>query len=392
MMVDLNKLGEDMRIARKFAVVAVLAASVALAGCSLFSKDAPKNPPAKLVEFKESMPVRQVWRESIGKADDYTFSPALNGDSVIAASEDGSIIRIDAARGKVQWRISAGSNLTAGVGTDGNTIAVVGDKGQVMAFDGDGKLRWKAQATSEILSAPAVGNGVVIVRGVDNRIMGFDAASGEKRWNLPRAVPTLTLRSAPGIVIDGPLAYVGMPGGRLIALQTSNGVVRWEAAVGEPRGATELERVADVSGSPVVIGGEVCAVSYQGRIACFDTRTGNPRWTKNFSSTAGISVDERFVLAADDKGTVTALARDTGSSVWTNKTLGYRGLTTPASFGRAVVVSDFEGFLHFLSREDGAMLARRTIDGSPVTGSPLTYESNLIVQTHHGEIVAYAAD
>ncbi len=389
MMVDLNKLGEDMRIARKFAVVVVLAA---LAGCSLFHKDPPKNPPATLTEFKETMPVRQVWRESIGKAEAYTFSPALNGDSVIAASEDGTIIRIDAAKGHVQWRISAGTSLTAGVGTDGNTIAVVGDKGQVMAFDGDGKLRWKAQATSEILSAPAVGNGMVIVRGVDNRIIGFDAASGEKRWNQLRAVPTLTLRSAPGIVIDGSLAYVGLPGGRLVALQTSNGAVRWEAAVGEPRGATELERVADVSGSPVAIGGEVCAVSYQGRIGCFDDRTGNARWTKSFSSTAGIAVDERFVLAADDKGTVTALARDTGSSVWTNKALGYRDLTTPASFGRAVVVSDFEGFVHFLSREDGALLARRQIDGSPVTGSPLVYDANLIVQTHHGEIVAYAAD
>lgn len=378
-----------MRIARKVAVVAVLAS---LAGCSIFHKDAPKNPPATLTEFKETMPVRQVWHESIGKSEDYTFSPALNGDSVLAASEDGTIIRIDARKGHVQWRISAGMSLTAGVGSDGNTVAVVGDKGQVMAFDGEGKLRWKAQATSEILSAPAVGNGMVIVRGVDNRITGFDAASGEKRWTQLRTVPSLSLRTAPGIVIDGSTAYIGMPGGRMLAVQTSNGVVRWETAVGEPRGATELERVADVSGFPVVVGSEVCAVSYQGRIGCFDTRTGNARWTKNFSSIAGIAVDERFVLAVDDKGTVTALSRDTGSSVWTSKTLGYRNLTTPASFGRAVVVSDFEGYVHFLSREDGSMLARRQIDSSPVMGTPLLYDSNLIVQTKRGEIVAYAAD
>lgn len=378
-----------MPIARKIAAVAVLAS---LAGCSFFSKDPPKNPPAALTQFQETMPVRQVWHESISKSEDYVFSPALNGDSVIAASENGTIIRIDAKKGNVQWRISAGMSLTAGVGSDGNTIAVVGDKGQVMAFDGDGKLRWKSQATSEILSAPGVGNGVVIVRGVDNRITGFDASTGEKRWTQQRTVPTLALRSAPGIVIDGSAAYIGMPGGRMLAVQASNGVVRWETAVGEPRGATELERVADVSGAPVVVGGDVCAVSYQGRIGCFDTRTGNARWTKSFSSTAGIAADERFVLAADDKGSVTALSRDTGSSAWTSKTLGYRGLTTPASFGRAVVVSDFEGYVHFLSREDGAMLARRQIDGSPLMGLPLLYDSNLIVQTKRGEIVAYSAD
>lgn len=378
-----------MRIAAKFARVAVLAA---LGGCSIFSKDPPKNPPAALVEFKQTMAVRQVWRESIGKSDDYTFSPVINGDSVIAASEDGTIIRIDAAKGKVQWRISAGSNLTAGVGADGNTLAVVGDKGMVMAFDGEGKLRWKTQASSEILSAPAVGNGMVIVRGVDNRIIGFDAATGEKRWNLLRTVPSLTLRSAPGIIINGAVAYVAMPGGRMIALQSATGAVRWESSVGEPRGSTELERVADMSGMPVLIGSEICAVSYQGRVGCFETRNGNPRWTKAFSSTAGIAVDERFVVAADDKGSVQALSRDTGSSVWTNKTLAYRGLTTPVSFGRAVVVGDYQGYLHFLSREDGAMLARRETDGSPVTGSPLLFDSNVIFQTHHGEIIAYAAD
>ncbi|MBV8634783.1 MAG: PQQ-binding-like beta-propeller repeat protein, partial [Burkholderiaceae bacterium] len=114
-------------------------------------------------------------------------------------------------------------------------------------------------------------------------------------------------------------------------------------------------------------------------------------WTKNFSSIAGIAADERFVLAADDKGTVTALSRDTGSSVWTNKALSYRNLTTPASFGRSVVVSDFEGYIHFLSREDGALLARRQFD-SPAMGSPVLYGANLILQSRRGEIVAFAAE
>ncbi len=110
---------------------------------------------------------------------------------MVTAAEDGTIMRIDAANGHVQWRISAGMHLTAGVGADGDTIAVVGEKGQLIAYDGEGKLRWKSQATSEVLSAPAIGNGMIIIRSVDNRILAFDAASGEKRWTVQRSVPCI---------------------------------------------------------------------------------------------------------------------------------------------------------------------------------------------------------
>ncbi len=128
--------------------------------------------------------------------------------------------------------------LTAGVGSDGATVAVAGEKGTILAFDGDGKLRWKAQTTSEILSAPAVGAGLVVVRSVDNRIVAFDAMSGAKRWTVVRTVPTLTLRSAPGITISGQTVFVALPGGHLLALLANSGAARWELAVGEPRGAT----------------------------------------------------------------------------------------------------------------------------------------------------------
>jgi outer membrane protein assembly factor BamB len=381
--------GEKMRIAVKLAVAGAL---VMLAGCSMFHKDPPKNPPAALVEFKTTLAVHSAWTEAIGSAGDFVFSPALVGDSLFAAAADGSIVRIEAATGHTQWRIQAGMPLTAGVGSDGSTVAVVGAKGTVMAFDGDGKLRWKAQMTSEVLSAPAVGVGLVIVRSVDNRIIAFDAESGAQRWSVVRAVPALTLRSAPGITVDGERVFVALPGGHLLALLARSGAVRWEITVGESRGATELERIADMSGSPMVIDGDVCAVSYQGRIGCFDVNSGVSRWTKSLSSVVGLGADERFIFAADEHGVVSAFARDSGTSVWSSKLLANRGLSTPASFGRAVAVGDAQGYIHFLSREDGAMLARVPTDGSPIAAAPVLAGANLIFQTHAGALVAYAAE
>jgi outer membrane protein assembly factor BamB len=381
--------GEKMRIAVKLAGVGAL---VMLAGCSMFHKDAPRNPPATLLEFKTALAVHTAWTGSIGSSGEFAFSPALAGGSVFTAAADGSIMRVDAASGHTQWRIQAGMPLTAGVGSDGGTVAVAGEKGTIMAFGGDGKLRWKAQATSEILSAPAVGAGLVIVRSVDNRIVAFDAESGIQRWTVVRTVPALTLRSAPGITIDGQMAFVALPGGHLLALLASSGAARWEIAVGEPRGATELERISDISGAPVVVDGDVCAVSYQGRIGCFDANSGVTRWAKNLSSAVGLGSDERFIFAADEHGVLSAFARDGGSSVWTSKLLANRGLSAPVSFGRAVAVGDAQGYIHFLSREDGSMLARVATDGSPIVVAPVVAGANLIFQTHAGAVVAYAAE
>jgi outer membrane protein assembly factor BamB len=369
-----------------------------MTGCSTLSSLNPfaskaKGPqPAPLTELKASMAVRTAWKLDIGKAQAFQFSPALAGNTVIAAGADGDIVRVDAATGKQLWRIKAGMPLTAGVGTDGNLVVVGGAKGMLLAFDMDGKALWKEQLSSEILSSPVVGHGVVVARSIDNRIVGVDAASGAKKWTVQRAAPSLTLRLSPGMAVTDKDVIVAQPGGKLAALILATGAPRWEIEVGVARGATELERVTDIGGVPMVYDGEVCAVSYQGRVGCFDLATGSARWTRDVSSEVGVSVDERFVFAADDKGALLAFNRDGGASAWKNDKLSYRRLSTPVSYGRAVAVGDYQGYVHFLARENGSLLARAATDGSPVIGSPQVAGSNLIFQTQNGTVTAIAVE
>lgn len=383
-----------MRITGKVIGVSLLAMT---AGCSTLSSlnpfaDEPKNAPAKLVELKGSMAGKTVWKYSAGKAGAYTFSPALAGDSVFVASNDGYVARLDAASGKQLWRVKAGVDLTAGVGSNGSVIVVGGLKGAIVAFDGEGKQLWKAQASSEVLSAPVVGDDVVVVRSVDNKITAFEAKTGARRWSVQRTTPALTLRNAPGMAISGPHVYVGQPGGKLLALTLAAGVPRFEVSVGEPKGATELERVADIAGTPVVFEKEICAVSYQGRVGCFDATAGTARWTKPTSSDVGVAVDQRFVFVADEKAAVAAYSRDGGQSAWKNEKLEYRRLSTPVSYGRAVAVGDYQGYIHFLSREDGAFIGRVSTDGSPIKSVPVIAGTNLIFQTQSGTVTAVAVE
>ncbi|MFK3736593.1 outer membrane protein assembly factor BamB [Massilia sp. TN1-12] len=383
-----------MRISRKLVGVGVLAL---MTGCSTlsslnpFSSKPKGNQPAPLVDLKGSMAVRTAWKLDVGKSQNYLMAPAVADNTVIAAGGN-QIVRAEAASGRQLWRVKTDADLTAGVGTDGNVIVVGAAKGLLLAYDMDGKQIWKAQLSSEILSAPAVGEGVVVARSIDNRIVGFDARTGEKKWTVQRTSPPLTLRLAPGMIVHDKDVIIAQPGGKLLSLLLATGAPRWELEVGVAKGATELERVTDIGGAPVIIEGDVCAVTYQGRVGCFDLSNGSARWTRDISSEVGIAADQRFVFVPDDKGSVFAYQRDSGTSAWKNDKLAYRRLSTPVSYGRAVAVGDYQGYVHFLSREDGAFLARAATDGSAIVAPPLVVGSNLIFQTQNGTVTAIAVE
>ncbi|MFT5642532.1 MAG: outer membrane protein assembly factor BamB [Janthinobacterium sp.] len=368
---------------------------VLMTGCSSlnpFASKSTKNTPAALVEMKSSIAVRTSWQQSIGKSGGHAFSPVQADGSVFVAAADGSIARLDAATGREIWRIKAGVKLTAGVGSDGAVVAVGGTDGAILAFDGNGKLLWKEQASSEVLSSPVVGQGMVVVRSADNRVTAFDAKTGVPKWNLLRSMPALTLRNAPGMVIAGPNLYLSQPGGKLLALTLATGAPRWDVVLSEPRGATELERVTDVAGTPALFGKDLCSASYQGRIGCLDAETGVGRWSKPLSSDVGVGIDQRFVFAADETGALSAFSREGGQSAWKTDKLAYRRLSAPVSFGRSVAVADYQGYIHFLSREDGALLGRISTDGSPIVSVPVIAGSNLIFQTQSGTVIALAVE
>lgn len=365
-----------------------------MAGCSSLNpfSSKPRNEPAPLVSFKPAMATRTLWTANIGSSRDFVLAPAYVGEKVYAASAGGEVAAFDVTSGRAVWRIQVETGITAGVGADGNIVVVAGADSSILAFDAQtGAKRWKAQVPTEVLSSPAVGNGTVVVRSMDNQIAAFDAETGARRWFLQRTAPALIARTVPGIIVSDGLAFVALPAGRLLALSVVTGAPRWEVAVAEPRGATELERVSDMAGMPALLGRDICAAAYQGRLACVDAGNGTIRWARELSAAVGPGMDQRFVFAADERGHLSAYARESGSNVWRNTSFAWRGLSSPVSFGRSVVVGDRFGYLHFLSREDGTMLARVQV-GSAVRAAPVVAGDRLIVQTRDGKLLSVSTD
>ncbi len=382
---------------RKSLSVALLSSflAYALAGCSTledlnpFADSGPKM--AELQPIATTLAARVAWQQSVGKGGLYSFSPAVLGSTVYAASTSGDVVRVD--DGKQTWKIDAGQALSGGVGADEAMVVVGSPKGDLLAYSSaDGKLLWTSKASSEILSPPVLGGGLVIVRSGDNRLTAYDATDGKRKWFFQRPTPALSLRVSARPLIDGKYVFVGFPGGKLIAVSTSNGAAAWEGTVALPKGATELDRVADITSAPVVSGRSVCAVAFQGRVACFDLGNGNLVWARDMSSAAGLDIDSRFLYVSDDKGAVHALDMASGASIWRQDKLSLRRLTAPVARRGYVAVADVQGVVHFLSRDDGSFIARLATDGSPVVAPLQKHGNGLLVQTSKGRIYAIEAE
>ena len=381
-------------------VLSLLAvASLSVAGCSTLSDTVEKINPfatsgpkmAVLTPITQSVEPRDQWSASIGKAGDYTFAPAVVGNAVYVAARDGSLAKL--VDGRAEWSIKAGQPLSAGVGADSRLVAVGTAKGEVLAFSAeDGRPLWQTRVSSEVLAAPAVGPAGVVVKSGDNRVVLLDTGDGARKWIYQRATPSLSLRSAAPPIFADQFVFVGFPGGKLVALALQNGTPVWEGPVALPKGTTELDRVADVVSVPVIDGRMICAVAFQGRIACFDmSQGGSLMWSRDISSAAGLALDNRYLFVTDDRGAVHALDRNSGSSMWKQDKLLNRRVSGPAVQGSVVAVADAEGIVHFLSREDGGFVARKKIDGTPVRTPLQALGSAFLVQTSGGSVNAIEA-
>lgn len=349
---------------------------------------APKLKPAELTPIQPSAELRVLWQAGVGAAGAYVLTPAVAGNGVFAAAHDGTLARLEG--GAAVWRISAGQPVSGGVGTDGSLVVVGTPKGEVLAFDADGKPVWRARVSSEVLAAPQIAEGVVIVRSGDNRIFGLDVGDGKRKWVYQRATPALSLRTTTGVTVAGKVALAGFPGGKLVAIALNNGAAVWEATVALPKGATELERVADVTSSPVVAGREVCAAAYQGRVACFDLASGNHLWSRDVSSAAGLDIDARAVYVTDDLGAVHAFDRANGASLWKQDALLRRQVGRPVALDGYVAVGDYQGVVHLLRRDEGTFAARLTTDGSGIAAEPQRIGRGFVVQTRNGAVFGLA--
>lgn len=355
---------------------------------TIFGRE-PANPPAELEEIKASYTAKVDWTNQLGDTGAYDYTPAFEAGFIYGVSAEGEVTKIDALNGKNIWRVSLDETISGGVGVGGSLVLVGSNKGNLYAIDVTGKLLWKSKLSSEILSAPRYFDGKVIVRTGDNHIYGIDAADGSKKWIYERTNPALTLRSSVGIVVDGGAVYAGFAGGKLAAIRADNGKLIWEATVAQPKGVTEIERIADITSLPYIDGPVVYAVAYQGKIAAIDRKNGQVLWNRDISSYSGLTAEEGKIFVSHTLGSVYSLDYTNGKTFWRQGNLANRRLTAPLSMGNFIAVGDLEGYVHLLSRDEGNFVGRIKVDSNAVMSLiPGSNTSQLIAETRGGTLHA----
>jgi outer membrane protein assembly factor BamB len=370
---------------------------IVLAGCSLFgSKDEPIEPPAELTDIQPVLTVRKAWDARVGSGSELlnlALRPAIEGGRVYAAGRDGRVHALDLETGRSQWSVRTDLKISAGPAV-GHGLVLVGSTGGMLvalAMD-DGTERWRAHLAGEVLAPPAVTPNVVVVRTVDGRLRGLSTENGRELWMVEQQPPRLTLRGTSAPTVAGNVVVTGFDTGRIGAYSLQDGEAQWENVIAIGRGRTEIERLSDVDATPQVIGQDLYAVSYGGRLANLALESGQILWTAEMSSYNGLSLDWTSVYVAEADGVVVALNRSSGAELWRQDALRMRRLTAPTPFGQSVVVGDFEGWLHWLDAFTGTLQARFRAGKTAIVTAPVSGGELLIVQDEDDRVYALRAE
>lgn len=365
-------------------------------GCSWFGGSDNSTPPAELKAIAQPVGVRQLWEAQVGSGAKNQFirlTPVLADGRLYAASFDGVVVALDALGGQRLWETATQLSITGGVGVSDNGLVLVGtNKGQVVALRQDnGQEAWRSQVSSEVLAPPRAASGVVVVRTGDGKFTGLDARTGERRWVYAHVMPALSLRGNAPPLLTHNLVIAGLETGKLLVLSLDRGLPITEKTIAAPRGRTEIERLIDIDAEPKILGDTLYLVAYRGSVAAIDMRGGNLLWNRELSSYAGLAVDERQVYVSDETDAVLALDRRDGGTRWKQAELTGRRLSAPVSTRDHVVVGDFEGYLHWLGKDNGQVVGRIRAASKAIVAPPLAAGDTVFVQGQGGALGAFRA-
>lgn len=370
---------------KKLLQFGLLAGAISLSvGCATGS-DKPK--PAELAPNAALIGVRLAWSAKLGEVT-FPLDVKVNGSQVALASNDGSVVVLDASSGRDLWRVNAGETLSAGVGSDGKTAAVVTRTNALVVF-GEGRELWRQKMLAQVHTAPLVAGGRVFVLAADRSVSAFDGATGRKLWSQQRpGESALVLRQGGVILAVGDTLVVGLAG-RMVGLNPVNGGIRWDVPLATSRGTNDVERLVDLVGPVSRNGSTVCARAFQSRVGCMDAAAGSLIWSQPANGNSGVDGDDRHLFGTESDGKVMAWNRTGGAPVWSSEVLKFRGVTAPVVAGRSVIVGDNAGIVHLLSRENGSPLNRLVTDGSAIAAVPVLAGDTLVAVTRNGGIFGF---
>ena len=359
-----------------------------LVGCSSETDNA--EPPAQLTDIDNNLPLVVNWKLDTRAADNrasYRLRPLLIGDRVYTIDTEGSVLCVDAAKGRRIWRFDTDLSAITGLGGDARLIIATSRDGDIAAYhivEKGLELAWKASFDSEIRATPVLDREQIFVRSVDGKLRSLSAADGSLQWVYVRSVPALSLTGNSEPLVSGEQVFAGMDDGKLFALDRGSGEVNWEATISLPTGRTEVERLVDLDGRFVIRDGVIYVSAFQGRLAAVQAVSGDILWSREFSSYQAIDLDGEALYLSADSSDLWSIDRRTGSAFWKQDVLHARRITAPTVYGDYIVVADLGGYLHWFRRDDGELAGRIRFSFNRSYVQPLVWQDSVLTLDKNG--------
>ncbi|OCG12526.1 outer membrane protein assembly factor BamB [Gilliamella sp. wkB292] len=372
-----------------------------LAGCSLFGgeEDVVQISPSPTVN--NQFPIQQIWRNSTsGNTQIYSLLGPINYDNAIyVASRSGQVKALDLSSGNTIWDINLSQStlfssktalFSGGVSADDNYVYVGSERAVVYALErNSGKVVWEKPVKGEVLARPVSSEDKLIIHTANGVLQGLNRNTGDELWDVSFDVPALSLRGNSTPTIAHGAAIVGDDNGRVDAYFIKDGQLIWQQRISQPTGSTEIAKLNDVDSTPVVEGNLVYAVGYNGNVAALDLSNGQVVWKKQIGSTHSFAVDSHQLFVVDQDDNIQAITKNGGAVDWTQSSLLHRQLTDPVVYQNYIVVGDFEGYLYWLNKDNGEIVAKTQVSSSGLISRPLVVDNKLIVQAKNGDIYAF---
>jgi outer membrane protein assembly factor BamB len=374
-------------------VALALALTALIAACS---KDKDVDRPKELVPLTHpALRVTRAWSANVGgtkKPLRLGLALSVQQDVAYAAGEKGEVAAFNVTTGHLLWQKRTKLQLGAGPSMGGELLVVGSVDGDVVALEANnGAPRWRVNVGGELLAPAAVTEKVVVVRAVDGKLHGLSPVDGHELWQLQQPVPHLSLRGTSRPQISGDLAICGFDNGKVMAANLIDGTSAWETMISPAQGKTDIERLNDVDAAPRIAGNDVYVAQFQGKIAMLALDSGQIWWSHDMSSYRGLNLDldDEALYVSTSDGEVVALRRRTGEELWRQKALGHRGLSAPVVSADAVIVGDFQGYVHWLNKSTGAIIARERTGKARISNPPVVSGNLLLVINDRGVISAF---
>lgn len=280
--------------------------------------------------------LKRAWEADAGEGSGSTrkvvASPIVADGRVFVMDASTTIRAFDLKTGDRVWSKELAPDdddegFGGGIAYAGGRLFVSTGFAEAMALDaGTGDIVWRRRIASPSRAAPTVADGRVFVVTIDNRTDALDAGDGSTLWFHTGAAETASLLGgAPPAVSQGAV-IAAYSSGEVVALREENGRVLWTDNLAAVRRTNVVSALADIRAAPVANGGRVFAVSFSGRMAAIDMRSGGRAWDQPFGGIQMPWLAGDYLYLVTYEADLLCLRASDGAVRWINRLPRYEDM------------------------------------------------------------------